>query len=72
MGKSALRAQGDFLNRIKLMLAVQSCLQKYFGFHTPQITSRTFRIPSHTQGRIAIVTDAGCGCDGRGSVLCAR
>ena len=69
MGKSALRAQGDFLNRIKLMLAVQSCLQKYFGFHTPQITSRTFRIPSHTEGRFAIVTDVGTGCGGRGSVL---
>ncbi len=41
--------------------AVQSPLQKYFCFHTPQITSRTFRIPSHTEGRFAIVTDVGHG-----------
>ncbi len=40
---------------------VESPLQKYFGFHTPQITSRTFRIPSHTEGRFAIVTDVGHG-----------
>jgi hypothetical protein len=26
-------------------------------------------IPPHHKGRIAIVTDAGCGCGGRGSVL---
>jgi hypothetical protein len=29
----AVRAVGDFLNGINLMLAVQSCLQKYFGSH---------------------------------------
>jgi hypothetical protein len=49
--------------------AVESPLQKYFHSHTPQITSRTSRIPPHHKGRIAIVTDAGCGCGGRGSVL---
>jgi hypothetical protein len=48
---------------------VESLLQKYFCFHTPQITSRTLRIPSHTEGRFAIVTDVGTGCGGRGSVL---
>jgi hypothetical protein len=41
--------------------AVQPLLQKYFCFRTPQITSRTFRIPSHTEGRFAIVTDVGHG-----------
>jgi hypothetical protein len=65
----SVRAGRKFLNRIKLILAVQSCLKKYFGFHLPQITSRTFRIPSHTEGRFAIVTDVGAGCGGRGSVL---
>ncbi len=45
---------GRFVDR-----GVQPHLQKYFCFRTPQITSRTFRIPSHTEGRIAIVTDAG-------------
>ncbi len=48
---------------------VQPPLQKYFGFRTPQITSRTLAIPSHTEGRFAIVTDVGAGCGGRGSVL---
>jgi hypothetical protein len=43
------------------MLAVQSRLQKYFCFRGPQITSRTFRIPSHKEGRFAIVTDVGHG-----------
>src|ERR1700704_4154674 len=65
----SVRAGRKFLNRIKLILAVQPCLKKYFGFHLPQITSRTFRIPSHTEGRFAIVTDVGAGCGGRGSVL---
>jgi hypothetical protein len=39
-------------------LGVESHLQKYFGSHTPQITSRTFRIHP-TEGRIMIVTNAG-------------
>jgi hypothetical protein len=47
---------GRFVDR-----RVESPLQKYFGFHAPQITSRTFRIPSHTEGRFAIVTDVGHG-----------
>src|ERR1700716_3110022 len=39
--------------------AVQSCLQKYFRSHLTQISSRPS--PSRPpEGRIAIVTDAGC------------
>ncbi len=64
-----LRAPANLLNWINLIWAVQSSLQKYFCFRTPQITSRTFRIPSHTEGRIMIVTNVGAGCGGRGSVL---
>jgi hypothetical protein len=64
-----LRARPNLLKQINLICPVQSSLQKYFSFHRPQITSRTFRIPSHTEGRIAIVTDVGAGCGGRGSVL---
>ncbi len=30
--------------------AVESALQKYFHFHSPQITSRTSRIPPHQRG----------------------
>jgi hypothetical protein len=40
---------------------VESLLQKYFCFRTPQITSTTSAIPSHTEGRFAIVTDVGHG-----------
>jgi hypothetical protein len=36
---------GRFVDR-----GVQPPLQKYFCFHTPQITSRTFRIPPHKRG----------------------
>jgi len=39
------------------LFCVESALQKYFGFHAPQIISTTFQIPP-TEGRIAIVTDA--------------
>ena len=33
-----------------MIWAVRSRLKKYFGFHAPQITSRTFRIPPHQRG----------------------
>jgi hypothetical protein len=39
-----------------LIPAVESRLQKYFGFRTPQIRSRTFRIPSHTELSLALIT----------------
>jgi hypothetical protein len=40
------------------MLAVQSCLQKYFRSRLTQIKSISLAVSSH-KGRIAIVTDAG-------------
>ena len=49
--------------------AVQSPLQKYFASPVGQIISTNSRHPTPPEGRIAIVTDAGCGCGGRGSVL---
>jgi hypothetical protein len=49
----------DFLKRIKLFLAVQSPLQKYFASPVGQIISTNSRHPTPQQGRIAIVTDAG-------------
>src|SRR5260370_17646785 len=56
--RCALRAWPIFLRRINLFLPVQSHLQKYFRSHPTQITSLV--PPSHpTEGRIAIVTDAG-------------
>jgi hypothetical protein len=36
---------GRFVDR-----GVQPCLQKYFCFHIPQITSRTFRVSPHKRG----------------------
>ncbi len=36
---------GRFVDR-----RVESSLQKYFPFHTPQIISRTFRIPARERG----------------------
>jgi hypothetical protein len=45
-----MRAQGDLLKRINLMLPVQSSLQKYSGSYLTQITSTSLAIPAHTQG----------------------
>src|SRR5258708_9514751 len=56
--RCALRAWPIFMRRINLFLPVQSHLQKYFRSHPTQITSLV--PPSHpTEGRIAVVTDAG-------------
>ena len=48
--ESALRAQPNLLNRIKLMLAVQSSLQKYSDSILTQITSITPAVSSHMRG----------------------
>src|SRR6266478_2337622 len=55
---------GRFVDR-----GVQPLLQKYFASPVGQIISTNSRHPTPPEGRIAIVTDAGCGCGGRGSVL---
>jgi hypothetical protein len=47
---------------------VQPCLQKYFASPVGQIISTNSRHPTPQEGRIAIVTDVGMGCGGRGSV----
>ena len=41
------------------MLAVQSCAKKYFGFAVGQIISTNSPRPAPTEGRLAIVTNAG-------------
>jgi hypothetical protein len=64
-----LREKTNFLKRINLMLAVQSHLQKYFASPVGQIISTNSRHPTPPEGRIAIVTDVGEGCGGRGGVL---
>src|SRR5712692_6373540 len=49
-------------------LCVESPLQKYFASPVGQIISTNSRHPTPPEGRIAIVTDVGEGCGGRGSV----
>jgi hypothetical protein len=44
-----------------VILPVQPRLQKYFRFRPTQIKSISFAIPFPQEGRIAIVTDVGCG-----------
>ncbi len=64
-----VRARLKLLKRINVICPVQSHLQKYFASPVGQIISTNSRHPTPPEGRIAIVTDAGCGCGGRGSVL---
>jgi transposase len=64
-----VRARRKLLKRINVICPVQSHLQKYFTSPVGQIISTSSRHPTPPEGRIAIVTDAGCGCGGRGSVL---
>src|SRR5882672_7682712 len=65
---SRLRVNPNLLKRINVILPVQSPSQKYFASPVGQIISTNSRHPTPPEGRIAIVTDAGCGCGGRGSV----
>ena len=55
---------GRFVDR-----GVQPPLQKYFASVVGRNIFMSLAIPSHTEGRFAIVTDVGTGCGGRGSVL---
>jgi hypothetical protein len=47
---SGSRAQADLLSRINLILAVQSCRQKYFIFRLTQITGVFAAVPPHLRG----------------------
>jgi hypothetical protein len=47
--------------RANHQISVQPHLQKYFCFILTQISSLSLTVPSHTEGRIAIVTDVGSG-----------
>jgi hypothetical protein len=65
LSQSALRAQRDLLNGINLMLLVQSPFEKIFPFPSDPNHFTVVRIPAQTEGRFAIVTNVGRGCDGR-------
>src|SRR5882724_3323489 len=56
---------------INVIPPVQSHPQKYFRIHPTQIKSISLAIPSRG-GALAIVTNVGAGCGGRGSVGRAR
>ena len=59
--QNALRENADFVRPIKAIWVIQSSRQKYSASPLPQITLTTPRIPHPQEGRIAIVTDVGCG-----------
>jgi hypothetical protein len=61
----ALRQKTDFLKRIKLIWPVQSDLRKYFPSPVTQIKSISLAVLS-LRGALAIVTNVGAGCGGRG------
>jgi hypothetical protein len=56
-----VRVRRNLLRRINLICPVQSGLQKYSASRFTQIKSISIAIPSHTEGRFAIVTDVGHG-----------
>jgi hypothetical protein len=49
----------DLPKQINLIPPVQSLSKKYFCFLPSQITGLFPAVPSHFEGRLAIVTDAG-------------
>ena len=63
-----LRRQIKFVSRICHLDAVQSPLRKINRFAKHPNQTYNFRHPVPHEGRIAIVTDVGTGCGGRGSV----
>ncbi len=58
---------GDLPDGLRVRNRVQPSLEKYFAFSETQISITTRVIPCPQEGRIAIVTDVGAGCGGRGS-----
>jgi hypothetical protein len=60
-GLNLVRVQPNFSNRIKLFLPVQSPSAKIFRFPFPPNHLYHARHPGPREGRIAIVTDVGCG-----------
>jgi hypothetical protein len=54
-----VRRKSDLSWRIKVICPVQSCCKKYSASPPTQITSRTAAVLSHSEGRLAIVTNAG-------------
>jgi hypothetical protein len=52
-----MRQNGELLSRINVIWPVQSRFQKNSAFRWTQIKSISIAVPSHKEGRFAIVTD---------------
>jgi hypothetical protein len=59
------------MSRFNVIWVVQPLSQKYSAFAVGQITATDSRYPVPLRGALAIVTNVGTGCGGRGSVACA-
>jgi hypothetical protein len=65
--QASLRVPADLLSRINLMLAVQSCSQKYFRSRLTQIKSISRTVPTH-RGAYRDRHGRGAECGGRGGI----
>jgi hypothetical protein len=69
MARCKEQRAGDLPDGRVLENPVQYRQQKYFASPFGRNSFIDSNRPTPLEGRIAIVTDAGCGCGGRGSVL---
>ena len=69
MARCKEQRAGDLPDGRALKNPVQYRQQKYFASPFGRNSFIDSNRPTPLEGRIAIVTDAGCGCGGRGSVL---
>jgi hypothetical protein len=58
-GPLPLRGKRNFIKQIKLILSVQSCSKKFSAFAVGQIIFTSSPRPASSEGRLAIVTNAG-------------
>ena len=69
MARCKEQRAGDLPDGRALKNPVQYRQKKYFASQLARNSFMDSNRPTPLEGRIAIVTDAGCGCGGRGSVL---
>jgi hypothetical protein len=62
--KIGLRRKTHFISRFNMITLVQISARKYSDFVFPEIVV-PWVIPARQEGRFAIVTTRGAGCDGR-------
>ena len=65
-----MRLNADFVSGFKLIWVVQPFREKYLACAVGQISGLESRHPAlPEEGRIAIVTTRGAGCDGRDGII---